>query len=273
MSMPIAVALLIIGVPLLIIDLVVGALLLGVVALALWITARGTKTTGEVVRIGEKRGSGRYTRFRVSYVTPDGNFETGGISERPQLGEPVTVRYHRSRPSVATTETRPWRRAFTGVPVVLAVAAVSAGMIVSAVWYFNGSYPQLQEPLGGASFAFALAFACGYYATNRCALLLGWRRMVQTEGKVLRGEPSSRANGPVRVLISFQSAEGHEEFRAPANAVHAELGDTVTVYYDPARPIATATVHNAGSVRSGMLGSMVLTLVFGALGVFAVTLL
>lgn len=274
MSMPIAVALLIVGVPLLVIDLVIGVLLAGVVSGASWLAIRGTKTTGEIVRIGEKQGTGRYTRFRASYVTPEGTFETGGITERPQLGEPVDVRYHRSRPSFATTETRPLRQAVTGVPMVVLVAVVGIGMIVSAIWFFSGSHTQLQLPMAGASFSFALMLAFAYYATSRYTMLLGWRHMVQTEGKVLRhDEPPAGKDGPVRLLISFQSADGDEEFRAAASTVHARAGDNVTVYYDPSKPAATATVQDAPKVRSAALGSTAFAVLFGALGVIAIVML
>lgn len=272
MSIITAAILLVYGGVLLVVDLFVGVLLAATVPIALWIAVQGTQVTGEVVSVGE-RSAGGSTRVRVSYTTAGGNFETRGTTRRPHLGAQVPVRYHRSRPEVATTMIHPLRWAVVGLPTVLVIAAVSIGMLTSAVWYFSGSHTQLQEPLGGGSFMFGIALACGYYAAKRYALFLHWHRMVQAEGKVRRYKEPAGSKGSGRILISFQSASGHEEFWVQAGSAPSRVGDTIMVYYDTDRPADTATVQEAFDVRSGALYSTGFAVLAAALGVWALTAL
>lgn len=262
--------LLVIGGVLLVADLFIGVVLVTGVTVALWLAARGVETAGRVTLV-EPRRPGRAARVQVAYETPGGKFQTEGTAQRPQVGEPVPVRYHPARPARATTLTRPWGRALAGIPTVLAVLAVSIGMVTSASWYFSGSHTRLQEPLAGASFtgALALAFAC--YAAGRYKVLLRWRRMVQVDGKVMRFSEKSPV-GP-GILISFASADGREEFWARAGTVTAGTGDAVAVYYDPARAATSATVQNAADVRAYAIASTVVTLGLAALAIFAITTL
>lgn len=276
MSILTAVGLLIIGGVVLAIDMLVALMLAVGVPMAIWLSVSRTgKTVGEIVEIGERRPRGR-ARVRVAYYTPEGRFETRSTCERPQLGEQVPVRYRPGKPSQAsiTLSVRFWRQMIIAIPVVAVAGALSIGMITGGVWYFTGSHAQLQDPLSGGSFVLLLAFGCGALAVNRWTMLLRWHRMVRTDGELLRyEEPSGADDGPGRVLIAFQSADGHEEFRARAGAVLAGVGDTVTVYYNPDKPAASATVDEASDVRNYAIASTLLALIFGALGVFAVTML
>jgi hypothetical protein len=262
--------LLVIGGILLVADLFIGTVLVTGVTVALRLAACGVETAGRVTLV-EPRRPGRAARVQVAYETPGGTFQTEGTSQRLQLGEPVPVRYHPARPALATTLTRPWGRAFVGIPTVLAVLTVSVGMVTSAIWYFGGSHNRLQVPLAGASFTGGLALACAYYAAGRYTVLLRWRRMVQADGKVLRFSEKSPV-GP-GILISFASAGGREEFWAQAGTVNVGTGDAVTVYYDPARAATSATVQNAGDIRAHAIASTVVTLGLGALAIFAITTL
>jgi hypothetical protein len=222
------------------VDLLAGLLLVFAVSAAAGLAGRGVEATGHVVRVDGRR-PGRSTRVRVAYETAGGRFEMGASSDRPRLGDPVTVWYDPARPSRASTMTRPGRRIVIGIPVVLAVAAVSAGMITGSVWHFAGVHGSLQAPLAGGSWTLAIALACGYYACSRYAELLRWRRMVRAEGTVLRFD--EHAPGGPGILVSFESDGDREEFWARAGSVPAGVGDRVTVHYDPARPARTATVQ------------------------------
>jgi hypothetical protein len=259
--------LVIIAAVMLLIDLVAAAALALALGRAVPLAAGGTETTGRVARISSRR-PGRRARVRVAYDTPAGTFETGGSSQRPRIGEPKPVRYDPARPARATTMVRPGRAAAGGIPVVLAVAALSAGMITGSAWYFAGVHGHAQLPLGGGCFILALALGTGYYACSRYAELAGWRRMAQAEGTVRRFDEHG-PGGPA-VLISFQSAAGREEFWARAGTVAAAVGDAVTVYYDPAKPASSATVQTAADVRAYAVGSTVLALVFVAVTAVAI---
>jgi hypothetical protein len=263
-------ALLVIGVILLPADLFIGVVLVTGVTSALWLAARGVETAGRVTQV-EPRRPGRSARVLVVYETPGGKFHVDGTSQRPHIGEPVPVRYHPARPAFATTLTRPWRRTLVGIPTVLAILAASIGMVTSAVWYFGGSHSKLQVPLAGASSLGALALAFAYYAAGRYAELLRWRRMMRADGTVRRFNENSPV-GP-GILISFESADGPEEFWARAGSVLVGVGDAVTVYYDPARPARSATVHTVGDVRAYAIASTVIALGLGALAIFLTTAL
>lgn len=272
MSIVTAAVLLAFGLILLLAALFAGVLLVTAVPVALWVAAQGDETVGDVVSIGQRAAWGG-TRVRLSYGTPSGTFETNGTVQRPQADTQVPVRYRRSRPAIATTLLHPVRWAMVGIPTVLVAALVSVGMITSAVWYFSGSHAQLQQPLGGGSFMLGIAIVCGYYAAKRCAVVLRWHRMVQAEGKVRRYKEPPGTRGSGRILISFQSAEGNEEFWARAGGAPSKVGDAVTVYYDPARPADTATVQAASDVRSGAFFSAGFAVLAAALGVWAISAL
>jgi hypothetical protein len=108
-------------------------------------------------------------------------------------------------------------------------------------------------------------------ATIRYSELLRWRRMVRVDGEVRRYYDKSPV-GP-GILISFESADGPEEFWAKAGSVLVGVGDTVTVHYDPARSAKSATVHTAGDVRAYAIASTVIALGLGVLAVFLTTAL
>jgi Protein of unknown function (DUF3592) len=262
------VALFVIGGILLVADLFIGAVLVTNVSGALWLAMRGVETTGRVTLVEERR-PGSAAQVQVAYDTPGGTFRTEGRSQRPQLGGQIPVRYHPAKPAFATTLTRPWRRTLVGIPTVVAVMAASVGMVTSAVWYFHGSHTSLQVPLAGASFLGALALASAYGSAGRYAALLRWRRMVQADGKVLRFSEKSPV-GP-GILVSFTSADGREEFWARAGSVDVGSGDTVAVYYDPAKAATSATVQTARDVRAIAIAGTVFTLAFGALAIFSLT--
>lgn len=276
MSILTAIGLLIIGGVVLAIDMVVAVMLAVGVPMGFWLAVSRTgRTVGEIIEIGERRPRGR-ARVRVAYYTPEGRFETRSTYQRPQLGAQVPVRYRPGRPSQASTTSlvRFWRQMIIAIPVVAVVGALSIGMITSSVWYFTGSHAELQGPLSGGSLVLLLAFGCGAVAVNRWTVLLRWHRMVRTDGELLRyEEPSGTSHGPGRVLIAFQSATGEEEFWARAGTVLAGVGDTVTVYYTPDKPATSATVEEASDVRNYAIAGTVLALIFGALGVFAITML
>lgn len=260
--------LLVIGALILAIDLFTAVLLILAVATAVRLATRGTQTTGHVVREERRRPGGR-ARVRVAYETPGGRFETSAISDRQRLGDPIPVRYDPAKPGRATTVTQPRHPVVTGIPVVLAVAALSAGMIIGSAWYFAGEHNRLQAPLAGGCFALALALICGYYASGRYAELLRWRRMVRADGTVQLFD--ERAPGGPAILISFESARGREEFWARAATVPAGVGDRVAIHYDPAKPARTATVQTPSDIRAYALGGTILTLIMAALSVFAIS--
>lgn len=238
---------------------------------ALRLALRGTETTGHVVRADERRRRpGRVTRVWVAYETPDGTLETRGTSSEGRTRESIPVRYLPAKPSVATTLTRPLRYAAASVPLALAVVILSAAMIIGAVFYFAGTHAQLEFPLSGGSFALVIALFWGWYATNRYGVLLRWRRMVRTDGKVKRFvEPAPGSNMPGEIVVSFQSAEGAEEFSAQAGSVLVGAGDDVTVYYDPSAPAHSATVQASSQIGAYAIASTVFALVFAFLGVYA----
>ena len=175
--------LLVLAALILLVDLVTGAALAVALARAVPLAFGGAETTGHVVRV-ESRRPGRQARVRVAYETPRGMFETTGTSQRPRVGEPVPVRYDPVRPARATTLLRPARLAALGIPMVLVIAALCAGMITGGAWYFAGVHSQTRLPLAGGCLALALGLALAYYAWGQYAELLRWRRVVQTEGKV-----------------------------------------------------------------------------------------
>jgi len=257
------------GTLILLVDLLVGLMLLIVLGRAVPLALHGTLVTGHVVKIEPRRRRSRRARVRVAYKTAAGMFETPGSSERPRIGEPHDVRYDPAHPSRATTVVRPARRAAVQVPMVLAIAALSAGMVVGSVFYFAGVHSGSQLPLAGGCLALGLALAVGYYAGGRYAVLLGWRRMTQTTGKVSRFD--EHAPGGPGFLISFRSADGREEFWARSASLQVNVGDVVTVYYNPARPSRSATLETAADVRSYAVLATLLAVLFAAVGVFGLT--
>jgi hypothetical protein len=257
-------------------SLVLGALILfldlfiaflGAIALsrAVPLALRGTEVIGHVAEATP--GPGRIIKVRVEYQAPEGTFKTGGTSQRSRIGEPVTVRYDPARPARATTWIRLAPRVALGIPVMLLVAVASVGMISGSVFYFAGVHGTLQPWLVSGGFALAMVLVMASFAGRQYAQLLRWRRMVQVPGKI-EGFRENVTNG---VLISFESADGREEFWATTGSVVARVGDTVTVYYDPARPVLSATVEQAATVRSYAIGGTVLTLVCLAGVAFAVS--
>lgn len=256
--------LLVLGVVLLLIDLFAGAVLILAVSLSVPLVLGGTEVTGHVVTI-ERSRPGRPARVRVAYQTPGGTFETTGSTRNPRIGEPKTVRYNPARPARATTMTRPGRTAAIGIPIVLIIAGLSAGMIIGSVWYFAGVHRQLQTRLGFGSMLLTFALGAGWYAVTQYGKVLRWRRMAQAAGKVKRFTEHSPV-GP-GILISFDSAGSENEFWARAGSVPAGVGDTVTVYYDPGKPATSATVDTAATVRTQAIGATVLTLIMVVIGV------
>jgi hypothetical protein len=262
--------LLILGALTLLFDLFVAFLGAAVLGRAMRLAVAGTDVTGHIAAIRDRRRSRGQAGVRVAYETPAGTLETSGTSQRPRVGAPVTVRYDPARPARATTLLRPARTAATGIPVVLAVAAASAGMVAGSAFYFAGVYSGLQLPLAGGGFALALALACGFYARGRYAELLRWGRMVSVPGKIARFD--EHGPGGRGILISFDSGEGQEEFWARAGSVLAGVGDTVMVYYDPARPAGSATVETPPAIRAHAIAGTVMALFMFALAVLAITL-
>lgn len=274
-----AIAPMVIGVPLLAIALIFDILCVALIPMALLAsTRRATKTSGEVVEIAERQAlhAAYATPVQVAYTTPEGRFEIRANLRRPRLGDPVVVRYPPGKPSSGhvADSSNIWRTLFVSMPVVTVVGALAAGMVIGAFWTFTGSHPSLQVPLGDGSFVLMLALLFGAFAVSRYRVWLRWNRMVRAEGKLVRyKKPSAGTSGPGHVLISFQSATGEKEFWAAAGTIPGGAKDTVTVYYDPAKPDRSATVDEAGTVRAYAIGFTVLTLVFGGLGVFAITTL
>jgi Protein of unknown function (DUF3592) len=244
---------LVVGALVLLVDLLLAFVGAAVLGKAVRLAVRGTEVTGHVVHVRERR---RRVGVRVAYETPAGKFETGGTSQRSQLGEPMTVRYDPVRPARATTWIWPARKAATGIPMMLAVAAASGGMILGSAFYFAGVHSSLQAPLVGGGFTLGIALIAAGYARDKYAELLRWRRMVQAPGRIKRFNERA-TNG---VLISFESADGRQEFWARTGSVVARVGDTVTVYYDPSKPAWSATVEDFSTVRAYAIGSTVLAL-------------
>ena len=260
--------LLVVGALILLLDLLAALGLATALSRAAQLARRGTAVTGHVVQIRQRRGRG--AGVRVAYETKEGRFETGGTSQRPRLGEPMTVRYDPARPARATTMLRPALRALIAIPVMLAVAAVSAAMIVGSVFYFAHVHSGLQVALAGGGGVLALALATAYYAGGQLAELFRWGRMVQAPGKIKRFD--EHAPGGPGILISFDSGDGREEFWARAGSVLAGVGDTVTVHYDPAKPAGSATVATAADVRVHAIAGTVIALVLFAGAASLITL-
>lgn len=246
--------LLIIGVIVLVIAMAGGVALIVNVTSALWLAKRGAEAAGTVTRVDERK-PGRAARVQVRYETPGGSFTIAGTSQRGWPGVPVAVRYNPARPAQATTLTRPWQRALTGIPVVLLTAATGGGMVTSAAWYYSGSRTPLQVPLAGGAVALGIALMCATHVSRRYTVLRHWRRMVQADGKVQRYADHSPVGAGI--LISFPSADGSEKFWVRAGTILAKVGDTVTVRYDPDMPAVTATVEAAGDLRSSVIATTV----------------
>lgn len=248
--------LMIIGAVVAVIALVGSVALIVNVTNAIWLAARGTEATGKVTRVNEQK-PGRAARVQVAYETPHGSFTVEGTSQRAWTGSTIPVRYDPARPAHATTMTRPWRRALTEIPAALLTAAAGAGMIISGAWYYSGTHTRLQIPLVGGSAALAFALMLGTRAARRYTVVRHWRRMLQAKGTVRRYADHSPV-GP-GILISFSPADGgRQEFWARAGTIPAKVGDTVPVRYDPAMPATTATVEDAGDIRSGAIATTVI---------------
>jgi hypothetical protein len=260
--------LLAVGALIMLLDLLAALGLAIAVGRAVQLALHGTEVTGHVTAI--RRRPGRGAGVRVDYETRAGRFETGGTSQRPRPGEPMTVRYDPARPGRATTMLRPARTAVISMLVVLVVAAVSAAMIVGSVFYFGHVHSGLQVPLAGGGGVLALALATAYYAGGQLAELFRWGRMVQAPGKIKRFD--EHAPGGPGILITFDSGDGREEFWARAGSVLASVGDTVTVYYDPAKPAGSATVATAADVRVHAITGTVIALVLFAGAASLITL-
>jgi hypothetical protein len=259
--------LLVFAVLILALDLLAAAALTIALARAIPLAVRGTQTTGYVTGIDRPRRRG--ARVRISYETAAGKLETRGTSRRPRLGEPKPVRYDPANPARATSMVQPARAAAIGVPATLAVAALAVAMAAGSILYFTGTDSRLQLPLAFGGFALALAVGTAYYACGQYAALLRWRRMVQTTGRVKRFE--EHGPGGPGILIYFESAAGHEDFWARAGSVSAGVGDTVTVYYDPAKPERTATVEAADVVRAHAIAGTLLAAVLAVVAVAALS--
>lgn len=268
--------LLVIGAGLLLLDLVLLAILVVGVVGALWIAvSRSEKAFGQVIGIDERRRTARSVPVRVAYDTPTGRFEIDGAFRSPYLGEQVPVRYRSSHPEQATTvrSARFWRMAMVAVPALAVTAALAVGMIIGADWYFGHSHPQLQAPLGGGSFALALALLSGAAAVDRYQALVRWRRMAQADGKILRHADEPEPDEQDCVLISFPTQAGEEnEFWTEPDAP-AAVGDIVTVYYNPKKPAATATLKTEKHSGVPALYCAAFALIFGVLGILAFSML
>jgi Protein of unknown function (DUF3592) len=249
-------------------DLFVGISLVVNVTGALALAARGVETVGQVTRV-EPRRAGGSAHVLVGYDTPGGRFQAEGTVGRALLGDRVPVRYDPDKPASATTLLRPWRRTFVGIPTVLVLMAMSIGMITGAAWYFRGTHTSLQLPLAGGSTLGVLAVVSCYGAAIQYAALWRWRRRIQVVGKALRYEEKSPV-GP-GILVSFESADGPEEFWAQAGTVDIGSGDEVTVYYEPDRPATSATIRDAYGVRSTAIWWTFFALGLGALAIFSLT--
>jgi hypothetical protein len=246
-------------------DLIFGVSVVISVIDALRLLSRGVDTTGRVAVLNP-RLPGRSQQLMLEYGTPGGNFQIKGTSKRQvQFGDRMPVRYDPDRPAFATTLLRPWIRTFVGIPTVLALMAMSIGMITSADWYFRGIHTSLQFPVAGASGMGLFAVISGYGAAIQYAALWRWRRRVQVPGRALKFDEKSG------ILVSFESADGPEEFWEPPGSVDIGSSDEVTVYYDPDRPAASATLRDAYGVRTFAIGWTVILLFTGPLAIFSLT--
>ncbi|MBO0805106.1 MAG: hypothetical protein J2P25_18775 [Nocardiopsaceae bacterium] len=166
----------------------------------------------------------------------------------------------------AVTLTGTWRTMVKGTPMILVLGAAGAGMIAAPVWHFTGTHHRLQGPVSYDSFLLAIAAGLAYYVYDRFALLLRWRRMIRTDGKVLRFDrhaPGVGSRGGL--LISFETADGTEEFWIPARTAPADVGGTLTISYDPDKPGTSATVQNARDVGvHAVVGTLFLAAVIAA---------
>lgn len=272
MSVLAAIGFLVIGGMVSAIVLIVGVMVAVGAVLTLWSAlSPTTRTTGEVVEVSKRR-TVRGTRVRVAYYTPDGRFETGAYVQRPQLGGQIPVWFNPRKPGRATTTTSAqlWRQLAVIIPVVAVFAMLAAGLILSSVWYFSGSHAQLQAPVGGGSLFFTCALVCGFGAVLQYRAIWKWRRMVRTDGKILQhvDAPKPGTAKVSGIRVTFQTGEGEEEeFWAQANVPGSE-GDSVAVYYDPDKPVATATVETAKDHRQTAFISTTFALVFAAFAVF-----
>lgn len=253
---------LIIGALILVIGVVAGiALAIGVCGES-WFFVRGTRTTGEVVGVEQRRRPGGLVRVQVAYETPAGRFEMTDRLRRARLGEKVLVRYLPAKPRRAIALTGTWRLAVIGFPVALALVASGAGMVLGTAWYFSGSHARIQAPLTDGAVCLAVAVGFGYYSLRQYVTLFRWRRMVRTDGKILRYDERAPGGGRAGgILIAFQSADGAEEFWTRAGSAPGGIGDAVTVSYDPEKPAASATVDEARTVWAYALFSTILTLI------------
>lgn len=273
MSILSAIGLLVVGGIVSVIVLMVGVMVAVGVVVALWAAVSPTtKTTGEVVRIGNGR-SARGTRVRVAYYTTDGRFESDAYVQRPRLGEQIPVRYNPRKPDRANAATvaQLWCQLAVMIPVVAVFGVLAAGMIISSVWYFTGSHPRLQESVGGVSLFFTFTLVCGFGAVLQYRAMWKWRRMARTDGMILQhiDEPEPGTDEVSGILISFQTETGEEEEFWAQASVPGNAGDSVPVYYDPRKPDATATVETAKDHRHTAFVATTFTLVFGAVAVLA----
>ena len=253
----------------LLVDLFLAMGAVGALVLPIVLVRHPRETTGHVVKIQPKRPTARLTRVRVAYETPAGTLETGGTMLSPRIGAPMAVRYDPARPHRSTTMVKPMRLAFIQLPLILAIGALCVGVITASVWYFAGVHGNLQTPLFGGSIGLIIALGSGYYAYGRYAVLLRWRRhMRRAPGTVRRFEEHAPVGGP-GIQISFEGLGGRQDFWAQAGSVLAGVGDTVTVYYDPARPAESATVQTISDVRARAIAATVCALIFLLLAVVA----
>ncbi|HEX3955335.1 MAG TPA: DUF3592 domain-containing protein [Trebonia sp.] len=70
-------------------------------------------------------------------------------------------------------------------------------------------------------------------------------------------------------MTADRQAGGRGDFWARAGGVPAGVGDTVTVYYDPARPAESATVQTISDVRARAIAATVAALICLLLAVIA----
>jgi hypothetical protein len=231
------------------------------------LVGRGVDTTGRVIQM-DPRAPGVSTKVTLAYATPSGQFEVDGPAERQlHIGDEMAVRYHPDKPDRATTLLNPWRQAFIGIPLLLVALAMSGGMVTSGVWYFRGTHTSLQLPLFGVSLFGLLALGVGYGAVTQYAMLWRWRRLVTVDGKAVRFDEKAG------ILVSFESADGPEEFWARAGTLDIGSGDDVTVHYDPDRPAESATARDAHGVRTMAMAATFVGLATGALAIFSLILL
>jgi hypothetical protein len=221
---------------------------------------RAVTVVGHVVEIERRRPGDGSARVRVAYETAAGTFEITGRSHRPMLGEPMTVRYDPANPARATTVLRIGRTVAIGIPVVVVFGALAVGMITGAVLYFAGRDRHLQGPLGIGCLCLTFTFGLGFTAWRKFGELRRWGCMVPATGTVIGFEEHSPDRGSI--LISFDSADGREEFRARAGSVLAGIGDKVTVHYDPDTPARTATILDVAGFRAQVIATAVCALIF-----------